>query len=393
MQNIDKAMYDKIVEKLIDCVAEYDRKKFENNKFILSLANGEIITVRFPKNNIAHLLGINVDSLRRNNLVKKNSSSYDSLKSFIDDSYSLYKKVNQGQISFDDMLSENINEKLDCFLDNINIRTDDIYCVIKYDNEKTYKFEDHAEICDYYIIRRVNAGYCVLGLVKSELVEGVYIPATSRKYVEYSEFESFIKRIAIKQEITYPYMMKVENLEKDYSASFTLKLEDKYTQVEKIAAMANKYDATAAVIKDFSFSLGRQNNDKVAKENILTVLRLLSENVKNGNFLDKDTIVELCGEIELPQDVISIINTCNAVLYSSNCINQNLTEYSKMNDENTSMKSELENLRNELNKYKKENGEYKNNILELEKINKNYNEQLNILDEAFTKVKSMNKEA
>ena len=43
MQNIDKAMYDKIVEKLIDCVAEYDRKKFENNKFILSLANGEIL--------------------------------------------------------------------------------------------------------------------------------------------------------------------------------------------------------------------------------------------------------------------------------------------------------------------------------------------------------------
>lgn len=57
-------------------------------------------------------------------------------------------------ISTDFMFSDSINQKLAVFKDNLSIRSDDIYCVIKYDNEKTYQAINIPDPCDYYIIRK-----------------------------------------------------------------------------------------------------------------------------------------------------------------------------------------------------------------------------------------------
>lgn len=388
----DKAQYDELVEKIGKCVKYYDKLKFENNKFTLGLANGDQLTARVLKNNIAHLLGVKLDNLKRYNIFKKNMNAYECLNCFIEDSYSFYRLVSQGQLSYDEMFSKNVYEKIDAFSTNINIRTDDIYCIIKYDGEKTYQIEEHAEKCDYYIVRKNNDKYYIMGLIKNEQTENNYVPVTSRKYDNSSEFDEFMRRIAIKQEITYPYSLNVQNIPEEYNKSFKLSQEDRLKLVNSIATMCNNYNATSGVIKDFTFSLNRQNNDYVVRQNTMTVLRVLAENIKNGNVLDESTITDLCGDIMLPDDVINIINTCNDVLCSSNNNDKALTNYSELNDENKSLKKELKEMKEQLTKYQEEINDFKIKNEVLKEENNSYFEKLNILDEAFVKVKSMNKE-
>lgn len=64
-------------------------------------------------------------------------NSYEILKYFIENRYTFGNLGNSGKLSFDLMFSKHIDEKLEAFNDNINIRNDDIYTIVKYDSEKT----------------------------------------------------------------------------------------------------------------------------------------------------------------------------------------------------------------------------------------------------------------
>ena len=141
--------YNNIIEKLNNNISYYERMNFYNNKYLLYLANGSILNVRIFENNIAHLLGVNLDYLKMSNKFKPNMNSYECLKYFLDNSYMFGKLASEKKLNFDSMFSKNIDEKLDVFIDNINIRTDDMFFIIKYDKEKTYQIEEKFDICDY----------------------------------------------------------------------------------------------------------------------------------------------------------------------------------------------------------------------------------------------------
>lgn len=386
------AKYNEIMEKMDVCFDEYNRKNFDNNKFSLSLANGDYLTVRVPKNSIAHLLGVNIDYLRSKGTVRMNTSAYDALTKILEERFQIGQSIWRENLKQESIFSDYIDEKLEAFSYNINIRTDDIYCVVKYDSEKTYKSEETAEISDYYIVRKKpkTQNYYVLGLVKSEYADNVYVPSTSRMYTDFFEFENFMLRIADKQEITYPYIMKIDNQEKNYHGSFALKTDEKLTLLDKVSKRAKKYNSTVAVGKDFSFTLHKTNLQNTNNNNVISILRLLSENIKNGNVLEQSDIDDLYGNVEMPQDVLELIGTCNDLILSKNSsAGTAALSYSNLNDENVSLKNELETLRTEAIKYKDEINEYKEKCLNLEHEISLYEEQNQIYEEAFQKVMSL----
>lgn len=89
MDNLEKKFvshseYEQIYEKMKEYTEKYTRDNIDGNRYNLFLANGDYISIKIGENQIAHLLGLNVDLLRRENIVKSSLSSYQILNYFLD---------------------------------------------------------------------------------------------------------------------------------------------------------------------------------------------------------------------------------------------------------------------------------------------------------------------
>lgn len=383
------ARYNEITEKMEQCVTEYEKMNFGSNKQTLFLANGDVLNIRVLKNNIPHLLGVNLDYLTQSNLFKSGTDAYTKLKYFLENSYRFSRLViDQKKLDYDLMFSDYVDNKLDSFINNIKIRTDDMQFVVKYDSEKTYGLEPIADICDYYIIRKINDVYYVLGVIKNEK-NNIYNPVTSKMYKDEKEFNKFIERISKKQEITYPTTLKIENIDACYENSFTLRKEGRIANLQRVINVANQYDATASVAKDYCYSLNILNDSKSISYKVLSVLKTLSDNIKNGVITDVDNIDEFIEDMIIPDELQGLINVCNDNICNS-CEKDNVS-YTQLHDERNSLKQELESLRSELTASNYEVERLTKENTELKEQNDSYSLQMDIIEEAYQKIKDIKK--
>ena len=386
---ITLAKYNELISKLNDLVGQYERMNYQTNRHTLNLANGDVVNIKFFKNNLAHLLGVKLDYLKQANKFKDNMNSYECLKYFLDNDFIFSKLVTESkQLNFDSMFSKYIDEKLSAFINNIKIRTDDLEFVIKYDSEKTYQIEEDADICDYYIVRRINGSYHILGLIKSD-TNDIYLPVTSRKYDDFYEYDKFMNKIAKKQEITYPYTMQIRNNDKDFKQNLYLRLEDKQILLDKIIKTANRYDATVSVARDFSYVMNSSITSKTKQRDEISILQLLSDSIKGKTILDNTTIFNICGQIELSDEMNELINLYNNLIVSNSISDDAKDCFSEVVNERDTAIKELDELKKQLNE---SNDNFKslqeeNKILKEE--NNSYETKMNILEEAFQKIKSI----
>ena len=152
--SVNIVKYNEIIDKINECVNWFERLDIKNNRVDMYLGNGDILNIRFSEASIAHLLGINLSYLNMTNKFRKDAVSYDKLKYVLKEPYVFQKLLVSKTISMENMFSDSIDQKLSVFKDNLYVRTDDIYCVIKYDNEKTYQSINVPDVCDYYVIRK-----------------------------------------------------------------------------------------------------------------------------------------------------------------------------------------------------------------------------------------------
>lgn len=387
---INSAKYLELIRKLEDCIGNYERMSYQYNKHILYLANGDVLNIKVLKNNVPHLLGVKLDYLRLANRFKPTMDKYDELKCFIDQNYPFSKLVTEEKkLNYDSMFSNYVDNKLDIFVDNIKIRTDDMQFIVKYDSEKTYQVEAEADICDYYIVRKIRGNYCLLGIKKNETGD-LYLPVTSRKYENHTDFEKFMERIAKKQEITYPYIMKIRNNSQGYNQDFNTRMSERQVFLDKVIKAASKYDATAAVARDYSYALNIFMDEKIKKHNNITLLNLISDSIKNGDILEESTINDICGESGLSDAMLDLINACNDRICGN--VSEPNESYSKVCDEKNKLKNELIEAKRII---EEQNNKY-NELIEknesLEQQNQVYSSQMSILDEAFQKVKTIKNE-
>lgn len=386
---MDMEKYNEIMDKLRECVRMYDLR-YSQNKYTYGLANGEYLNITIPKSRIAHLLGVDVDLLRNENFVKSDTPSYEILKEFLEyDYYSLSKKISKDKLF--SVFSKNIMEKLEAFIYNINLKLDDMYCMVKYSSEKTYQSDESFEIFDYYIVRLSNHKYYILGLSETTKLGSnrtTYVPGTSRMYTDYYEFEKYFEKIAKNQDITYPTLFKVENFEKEYtSPNYFLKINDKKIILDRVNNMAYKYHATSSVGRDFYAVLNSLSNNYQKKDNENALLKMLKESIKNGNVLSREEIDEIVGEdFQISEDFRQLIDLCNdSISFSTS----DTESYSVIENENRDLKEELTSLKNELIQLKEEISNLKNTNEEITLENNCNKQKLELLNQTFEKVKNM----
>lgn len=388
--NMNREKFDEIVEKMQELVSSFEKLCFEKNKFTLFLANGEILNISFLKVNIAHLLGVKTSYLQQANLFKSWMNEYDKLKYFLDNAYTFSNLVYKGKLNFNSMFSKDVYKKLDAFSQNINIRTDDMHYIIKYDSEKTYALgNENQDICDYYIIRKKGTNYYALGIANKG-VGNFYLPVTSRKYDDYEQLSDFLKTLAKKQEFTYVNNLIINNNIQNYRSSFPISLDDKDSKLNLIISEAKKYDASVSVANDFSFTISKLKKYQSIFSGNNYILRSLGESLKNRTILDIETIDTTPNETEISKEILDLISTCNDILCDTSFNNSDIQNtYSQISNENKNLKEELIELKRKLEEKDKQIEKLSLSNSTLEKENSKCRESIQIIEDAYQKIKTL----
>ena len=384
MQIMNSSEYNDTIEKIKPLVQYYEAA-LENNKYTLGLANGDYINLTFPKNHIPHLLGIHIDSLRGASITKISDSAYDTLKELIDGDISYYDMTNKN-FDVSNLFSDYVDAKLEIFTDILKVRTNDLYCIIKYNSERTYTTGEEKENSEYFIIRRHNKKFSVLGITRQG-EKNNYVPVTARLFENYDELREFLSKTAKNQEITYASTYKVENYAKKYAKSGYPSIDDKIEFNSTLKDVSYKFNAIPSTNRDFLATLERLQNNRQKNSNNFSILNMIKDNVISGNITDLDEVTQLLDDSEIPEDIRLLIDACNDLVCSDCKSDESVSNsYSSIQRENINLKDELKSLKDELLTLKDKVKELENDNSLLKEVNNDNSSKLKILTDAFESI-------
>ena len=389
---IDSIMYDQILDKLVNSCNAYE-KLIEGTRYSLWLANGDFLNIRIERGQVPHLLGVNTDLLKIAANTRKNLSAYDLLKKLVDRDITEYT-IKQKGISLNSVFSDYIMEKLDGFVTNLKIRTDDIYAIVKYNKERAYTTGQELENSDYFIIRNINRKYYVLGVVGNDADKNfiVYQPVTSRIYEDEESFSKFLHRIMENQEITYANSFKFENYGRDFFPEHpvSLSVEQKLRVLGILNSISQKYKCIPSVSREFAFIMNKLSNSYQKINNNAAIYRALVASMENGTALSAEEITEdICDYSTIGTDLSALINKCNDLVCSKGENVKAKESYSAIQQENSNLKAELEEMKKQLEEVKQQNQTLTEEKKNLEEESEKNKEIVKLFDETYEKYSKM----
>ena len=378
--------YEEIIEKLKSLVKYYNIG-LEDNMYDMYLANGDKIFLSFPKGHIAHLLGVYTEKLKKDN---NQEDSYKILKKLVESDISYFDlKKKFGEDNVGALFSNYIDRKLEAFVPVLKVRTDDIYCVVKYKTDRSYATGENTQNSDYFIIRKVEDKFSALGICKSGDYDE-YVPVTSRLFDDEKELNIFLEKVAKHQEITYPTYLKIENEPKEYSKTVMPTQDDKLELAERLTKLGKKFEAIPSNTNDSLYVISKSIDSKQKRFTNWSILKGITECIKEGTFIDKDEVRKNFTDKNIPWDISELIDATNDII----CANYGhekygIDSYSEVKNENISLKDELEALKLTLAEKEALITSLQDEKTQLIEENEKQNEKLNIYNEAFEKVRGM----
>ncbi len=344
----------------------YEKDNFEHKtdlskkSYLMFLSNGDRIRVKIPKTSIPHLLGINTEYLKSTGLYK-GMNSYEIMLDFIKNPNEAFQKHESGIINLDKILSPYINKKLDSLTENLNINTNCCEMICKYDRGKTYGYSADFDDMSYLILQKKNEKYYVLKLAMSE--DGTCFPMSNQVFNSYEECQEALSSYLIYQELTL-----LSNLWVYYNNStvgkFPILEWDRKQKLEKLKKLSEDFECTPNIIADFIYSLKIRDNKRQGNIRTSNIIEILCDCIKNKKVFD----ISLTNVDQ--EDILKIIETYNDSLFSEITASTD-NSYSDLQNENISLKKEIERLRLE---------------------NKSLSETVNYRDEELNEVKTQNNE-
>ena len=344
----------------------YEKDNFEHKtdlskkSYLMFLSNGDRIRVKIPKTSIPHLLGINTEYLKSTGLYK-GMNSYEIMLDFIKNPNEAFQKRESGIINLDKILSPYINKKLDSLTENLNINTNCCEMICKYDRGKTYGYSADFDDMSYLILQKKNEKYYVLKLAMSE--DGTCFPMSNQVFNSYEECKENLSSYLIYQELTL-----LSNLLVYYNNStvgkFPILEWDRKQKLEKLKKLSEDFECTPNIIADFIYSLKIRDDKRQGNIRTSNIIEILCDCIKNKKVFD----ISLTNVDQ--EDILKIIETYNDSLFSE-ITASNDNSYSDLQNENISLKKEIERLRLE---------------------NKSLSDTVNYRDEELNEVKTQNNE-
>lgn len=350
-----KGEYDNIIDKISECIKYYNEDYTKDNRYTLYLSNGKRIAYTINENNIPHLLGVKIDNLIVKNILKKDNY-YEMLNNFIYESYSIYKKVQNGIIKYSDVFSDYIEYKLDVFKEQLKaINLNDIYFICEYDKSRNYQVKEVDEYtADYYIARENSKGDIIL-LGLSKRTENEYAVQTSRVIKNDENKAKIFGEFLNGQVITFANSLKIENYQTGYNKEFHIGIDDKIGVIQKLIDISKNTSSIPNTIKNHLFDIvgvSRVKNDSFNKKIILSQL---VESMKSNQIFDLNELGEDIKDT-VDDEILDIINNYNNYICSAGDLvsDENNIKFSELQKENNNLKEENKSLKENVSEMKKE---------------------------------------
>lgn len=356
---------EELFSKIQRIVGYIEYSKYEDREDILYLSNGEKFKYKMSNEQVPHLLGINIDYLRGTGCFRS-TNAFEILKELISNAYNINDKVNQGILSYDQMFSEYIEEKIKVFDFNIKINIFETELVCKYDSSKTYALTDKNEKFDYIIVKKYkdSDSYGILGLIKNQ---NYYKPVTSLYFENYESMKEKLSELIKNQEVTLLGGEKTINIYEGYERPFALQEDIKITKATNLLKYKRDFgciiDTTSDFIHLLKYSLG-------CKKNYYGTGDLL-ENIKNA--ITNAELLDL--HLFENTDLYELAKTINDRLHSDGITNDSIGEsYSNLYEERNELKKDNTSMIEMLNDYKSQLEKIKQENHLLEEENKKHQE-------------------
>lgn len=281
--NFKKTELDELFKKIKNIVDYIETSNYFERRQQIYFSNGDRITISTPNDAIAHLLGINIDYLRSTRQLK-NRNSFEMLKDMCENSYTIHRGAMQGIISYDQLFSKHIYQKIEGFFDNIKIDVNDIDVVCKYNSERRYFLGELSEKYDYIIVKRYNNGKIgILGLVNNGYS---YAPMSNQLYDSYTVAKEQLEKYLRNQDITLISGIKLYNVNSDYKKEFHPYLTAKEEKFNILKSYKNTFNCTIDVSGEYDFCLDKlmTRRDIDFKDNDL--IDIIVNSIKQGKLIE-----------------------------------------------------------------------------------------------------------
>lgn len=226
------------------------QKKFLNKKYEMIFSNGKKISFHFYEEHFAHLVGIQIQSLKDKQLIPRNLRTNQILEFIIYKPRLFYQLVVKKGFDVKDFISPFYKQKLNV-LDEINgFLPDNIEFVVEFDKEKVssqnvFLMSDAEYLLGYKLS---DEKYGVIGLIGNE--NGYYYPLTVLEYSKElsNDFEIILKN----QKLILPLYTKISTREREKIVEAILKNREKIAAVKRYNMdFTKKYKCVTDVSEDY----------------------------------------------------------------------------------------------------------------------------------------------
>lgn len=362
-----KEEFDNVIDKIKNVISTYEKNVLSYNQYLFYLANGEQISFEIAPQFVPHLVGVNLDYLKSTGYFKI-KEAYELLSEFLDNSYFVYKNIQNGHLTANRLFSKYIIQKLNAF-DQIAyyFNPEDVEFICKYDRTKAYQLGlDKSYPFDYFIAKKDNEGnISALGLVKQG---NVYNPMTN-VYLPNDETQfSSLKGVLMNQVLTYPAYIAINNSVTNFNNHSRMPVLKK---IEELTILKKYATSVKGVSIDTSKELQFTLKGYLMKDDKINTYKNICEDLKMSIKKHEIFLEEACDLENNDKEMKELIRTYNNEV--CNLGNSKAkASYSELLDKYKELESKVKMLEESLDITKQNNEIYQEKIQVLEQENSEY---------------------
>lgn len=372
---------EELLNKLQECIDLYKRTYINQKSFTLFLGNGKQIRYSITTNNIAHLLGVDLDYLRQTRKYRC-TDNFELLQELCESNYQQLNMLTNGQIDQKQLFSPYIDKKIEGFKSNLNIdikqAINDIEFVCCYESKNSWDVTTKNQKYDYVIVKRLpNDKITLLCIV----INGSKCYAMSNQlFNNLEEAKESLKDILTHQEITFANGFHVYNTFSDRIFKTVLTTNQKLEKLNTMKYYKKMFNCNIDITSDYEYSISLLKDNKTEKiENKGTIDEII-EAIINKKIIDRQNFQD--------STLISIIDSWNDhICCNSNVITESAITYTDAIKNLEELKSIISGLEEKVTSLEevKEDLENKNKLLtsENESLKSDIKEQNDTMNKIY----------
>lgn len=377
----DMETFDLIINKIEIIINSFEKKRMDEKVTRLFLSNGDSFNFSVSKNNVAHLLGININYLQSTGLIN-NNSSYNVLKELCKRKPFFRDMIKNNKISLKNIFSTYINQKIDHFFDNISIDLNNTNFVCKYDRNIAINQGFMHHDCEYIICKRCKNDSILL--LELKLNGNKIIPMSNKIFSDENEAAEYFDTSLKKQTLMILCGIKFQNDEFDRGKNIYLNPIEKENHLLLLENYKFKYNCYIDIINEYKFYL--KNNTYQRKQNAEneTIINNIINCITNNTIITEKNL-DISDFDELPEHILMLVNALNNNITSSNNKSGKIA-YSKLQEQVARLQSANDMLKNQKNQLQDDLAQAELNLNESNKKFEEYEDFISTVGEAYKKL-------